>query len=223
MVEKPYDLLRKSAFFSDLDDETFDLIATHAVSRHYEIDQIVVWEDEFLDGTYIVVSGWLKGIKTTQTGREQVLRTFSKGDSFGLITSLAHIPNHIRIITLEQSILQKIPLSVMLGLIDKDPKISRQLIGYLSRNLSDMIGLVEDLSLKPVESRLAKFILNQADGDIYSRKKWETQDMIAARIGTVPDVLSRTLRNFEDEQIIQFDRHTITILDRPALARKINS
>jgi len=84
-----------------------------------------------------------------------------------------------------------------------------------------MIALVEDLSLKSVESRLAKFILTRSENDIYTRKKWETQDFIAAQIGTVPDVLSRIMRKFEDEHIIHFDRQQIKILNQQGLREKL--
>jgi CRP/FNR family transcriptional regulator len=159
----------------------------------------------------------------TQTGREQVIHTFGPGESFGLVTALANAVNHTRFITLEESVIQKIPTNVIFNLIHENSAIAHQMIVYLSRNLSHMIELVEDLSLKSVESRLAKFIFNNAEDGVYVRKKWETQDMIASRIGTVPDVLSRIMRNFEDENIIRFDRQKITVIDLQALLAKIDA
>lgn len=213
-------LLRKAPFFSDLDDVTFQLIMDNAITRHFEADEIVAWENENADGISIIIDGWLKGIQTTQTGREQILRTFGPGDTFGMITVLAGTPNHLRIVTLEKCEIQKIPGDVFINRINDNPSLSYHLIRYLSQNLSTMIELVEDLSLKSVESRLAKFILSQSENNVYLRKKWETQDLIAARIGTVPDVLSRIMRNFEDEAIIRFDRQQITIIDPQALHKK---
>ena len=183
----------------------------------------MAWENEDANGVSIVISGWLKGIQATQTRREQVLRTFGPGDTFGMITTLSHTPNHIRITTLEDCELYKIPGNVMIILIDQNPSFSSHLINYLAQNLSMMINLVEDLSLKSVVSRLAKFILARSENNIYLRKKWETQDLIAAQIGTVPDVLSRIMRIFEEEHIILFDRQQITILDRQALLKKVES
>jgi CRP/FNR family transcriptional regulator len=207
-------------FFSELDTAILDALLTQRVTRYYQSDEIVAWENEQAEGVSIIISGWLKGIQTTQTGREQVLRTFGPGDTFGLITSLSHALNHIRIVALEDCEIHQIPADSLITLIDENPAFSRHLIRYLSNNLSAMITLVEDLSLKSVESRLAKFILRQSENNIYLRKKWETQDLIAAQIGTVPDVLSRILRTFEQEGIITFDRQQITINDRAALQQK---
>ena len=213
-------LLKQVQFFSGLDKTNLDTLLTKAVIRRYQRDEIVAWENAETDGVSVIISGWLKGIQTTETGREQILRTFGPGDTFGLITSLSHTPNHIRIVALEDCEIQKIPDYALVTLIDSNPGFSRRLIRYLSQNLSALITLVENLSLKSVESRLAKFILSQSEKDVYLRKKWETQDLIAAQIGTVPDVLSRILRAFEEEGIITFDRKQITIIDLAAMQKK---
>jgi len=210
-------LLEQAPFFSELNESILNALLAQTISRHFKTNEIVAWENEQANGVSIIISGWLKGIQTTQTGREQVLRTFGPGDTFGLITSLSHTPNHIRIVALEDCEIHSIPADALITLIDANPGFSHHLIRYLSQNLSSMIALVEDLSLKSVESRLAKFILSQSKDNVYTRKKWETQDLIAAQIGTVPDVLSRILRNLENEHIISFDRQQITIIDLQAL------
>ncbi len=213
-------LFHKIPFFSELDEITLDALLSQSIIRHYQTDEIVAWENEKADGVSIIISGWLKGTRTTQTGREQVLRTFGPGDTFGLVISLSDTRNHIRISALEDCTIYQISSEMIIHLIDTNPSFSRNLIQFLSQNLSMMIALIEDLSLKSVESRLAKFILNQSENNIYLRKKWETQDLIAARIGTVTDVLSRIMRKLEEEGIIQFDRQKISIIDPQALQKK---
>ncbi len=43
---------------------------------------------------------------------------------------------------------------------------------------------------------------------------------MAARLGTVPDVLSRALRSLAEKSLIQIDRHQLKILDRDGLQAK---
>jgi CRP/FNR family transcriptional regulator len=52
------------------------------------------------------------------------------------------------------------------------------------------------------------------------RPAWLTQAELAARLGTVPDVLSRALRTLADAGLIRFDRRQITVLDRDKLAAR---
>jgi hypothetical protein len=46
---------------------------------------------------------------------------------------------------------------------------------------------------------------------------------MAARLGTVLDVLNRALRRFVADGLIEIDRHTIRILDRDALEERAAS
>ncbi len=72
-------------------------------------------------------------------------------------------------------------------------------------------------------ARLAKLLLLQLTDDQQTaipRHHWETQAEIAARLGTVPDVIHRALRSLESEGLIQVERQRIVILDRNGLAAK---
>jgi CRP/FNR family transcriptional regulator len=79
--------------------------------------------------------------------------------------------------------------------------------------------LVADLSLHTVEERLARLLL-QTPGDVLIRPPWATQAELAARVGTVPDVLSRALRSLTDAGLIEVDRQRIRLLDRAGLEAK---
>jgi CRP/FNR family transcriptional regulator len=77
--------------------------------------------------------------------------------------------------------------------------------------------MVEDLSLRSVEARLARLLLVHVEGESVPRKSWETQEEIAARLGTVPDVVNRVLRKLSNEGMIQVERSQIRILDKEGL------
>ena len=68
-------------------------------------------------------------------------------------------------------------------------------IHHLSGRILHYIGMVEDLSLRNVESRLAVTLLQHAEvieGQLLvPRRQWTTFDEMAIRLGTVRDVLSR--------------------------------
>jgi CRP/FNR family transcriptional regulator len=79
---------------------------------------------------------------------------------------------------------------------------------------------VADLSLHTVEVRLARLLLETGADGTLERQAWLTQAELAARLGTVPDVLSRALRILAEAGLIRFDRRQITILDRPGLHQR---
>ncbi|MBK9007383.1 MAG: winged helix-turn-helix domain-containing protein [Anaerolineae bacterium] len=83
-----------------------------------------------------------------------------------------------------------------------------------------LVTLAADLSLKTVEARFAKLLLDAAEGDVIERRRWTNQTELAARLGTVPDVLSRVIRELTKVGLIEMDRQSIRILDRAGLAER---
>mgnify|MGYP000179699304 CR=1 FL=1 len=83
------------------------------------------------------------------------------------------------------------------------------------RRLSDM---VESLALHTVRTRLARFLLSTAQNP-NSPKRW-TQQEIAAHIGTVREMVGRSLRAFADEGWIHRQRGRIVITNRQRLERE---
>ncbi len=208
--------------FSDFDQGSLKEILDGSLTRSFPAEVIVLWEDEPSPGIHLVKSGWLKAIRSARTGREQVLNIFGPGDSFSVISALSDVPNRVRVISLEEAVIQIIPRKLIFTLLDQHPELSHKLIERLSKSLAHLISLVEDLSLESVETRLAKFLVSRSKDGTYHRKKWETQDTIAAQIGTVPDVLSRILRDFEKTGLIIVNRKQIKLLDMPTLSEKAN-
>lgn len=82
-----------------------------------------------------------------------------------------------------------------------------------------LVDLTVDLSLRTVEARLAKLLLEQAQNDAIPRHRWLTLTELAARLGTVPDVLSRAIRELTRAGLIKMGKQQIQILDRDRLDR----
>ena len=56
-----------------------------------------------------------------------------------------------------------------------------------------------------------------AEGEVVQRRRWATQADLAARLGTVPDVVNRALRKLAVAGLIHVERQQIRILDSAGL------
>lgn len=194
--------------------------ATHAV---YQAQEVVFLMGEQDDGLYIVASGWLKALKSAASGREQTIATFGPGAVLNDVAVLAGTSTQATLVALEPTTLWRIPRAHLLGLIAEHPSLASALIGSLASRAIHLASLVEDLSLRPVEARLARLLLSQArDGQI-ERRSWATQAELAAQIGTVPEVLNRALRAFADAGLIAVGRRAIRIVDQAGLEERAQS
>ena len=75
--------------------------------------------------------------------------------------------------------------------------------------------MVEELSLKTTQQRLARFLLMNG-GDEKSVLGF-TQEEIASQVGTVRDVISRLLNLFSREGLIKIERQHIILLEEKRL------
>lgn len=211
------ELLAVLPYFQNLEAATLDVVAQAAVRRVYEPNQIILLEGEPAGGLYILQDGWLKVSKISLDGREQILQFLGRGEAFNAVGVFTDTPNPATVTALEPSTVWSIPKDRMLNLLETHPPLARIVIQDLAGRVLHLITLVEDLSLRKVESRFARLLLEEAQANVISRKRWATQTEMAARLGTVPDVVSRTIRKLIEQGILQVSRSEISILDREKL------
>lgn len=203
--------------FAGLSRALLEDLARAAVRETYGPQQVIFLAGEEIDGLYVVAHGWLKAVKTAMNGREQTLRLFGPGALFNDIAVLAGVGTQATVISLEPVTLWRIPRARLLELVAAHTELAQALIRSLAARVIHLVSLVEDLALRPVEARLARLLLQQAvDGQI-PRRHWATQAELAAQLGTVPDVLNRTLRALVEAGLIVVERQRIRVLDQAGL------
>lgn len=212
--------LKSISFLQGLEISILEEVAQSALWRVYRPGAPVFWEGEQAAGLYYLRSGWLKVVKSSIDGREQVLRFLGPGETFNEVGVLADRPNPATAIALEEATLWLIERAALRRLLLAHPDVALRVLENMADRVAGLVQLVADLSLHSVEVRLARFLLEQAEGDEVIRRRWNTQSELAARLGTVPDVLSRALRTLSEAGLIVVDRQRIQILDPAALGQR---
>lgn len=202
---------------AELDASSLAAITQAAVRRPYKKGQIVCLEGEPCPGLMIIESGWLSSVKTSPQGREQEIRLAGPGEMINEISVMAGDINLVTLKSFEDSIVWVIERSVFFDLMHDHPKLSNIITQNLAKLVVQLLNLVEDLSLRNVEGRLAHWLLNYSKDDINQHPSWSTQEEIAARIGTTSVIISRILNKMQDQGVIRLERHQIQILDHGKL------
>ena len=218
-VEFPHSaaLLKAVSYFSDVDSAALQRVAQSAIRRTYDAGQVILIEGEPCTGLYVVESGWLKVVKIGLDGREQVLQMLRVGEAFNAISVFTDAPNQASVSALETSVVWMIQREVLMKLMDEHPALAQHVIKDLAGRVMHLVRLVEDLSLRSVEARLSRLLLEQAEGESVQRRRWATQAEMASHLGTVPDVVNRALRKLSDQGLIHVERHKIQILNKEGL------
>jgi len=217
-------LLSRIRRFNELSSEVQEEIAAAARPRHYEAGQVIYLEGEPADAVYILERGWVKATRMSRDGREQAMLFLRPVEIFGDVAVFAGVPYPGTVTTLEEVDVWVIPAQTLLHLVRRHPELAMAVIQRLGERVLHYISLVEDLSLKSVEARLANTLLQNAElheGQlIVPRRVWTTYDEMAVRLGTVRDVLSRALKTLEAEGLLKVERRQIILLDRDGLAQR---
>lgn len=220
----PTDILLKRLqtfeFLRGLDHETLATLSKSAVWKIFAPDAVVFWEGDTETNLYYLQYGSLKVLKTSPDGREQVLRFLDAGEIFNEVGVLAKRPNPATAVALEESGIWLIPRHALEEVVMKYPQTALQIIGNMADKIISLVTLAADLSLKTVEARFAKLLLDSAEGDVIERRRWTNQTEMASLLGTVPDVLSRVIRELTKAGLIEMDKQHIRILNRAGLAER---
>ena len=96
------------------------------------------------------------------------------------------------------------------------------MLGSMSAHLRILVGQLEDLTLKDVETRLANWLVkrcpNPASDKPAKIQLPMTKRVLAAELGTVSETFSRTLAKFREQDLIHVKGKTVTVLCPAKLA-----
>jgi CRP-like cAMP-binding protein len=220
--------LERIEVFADLGPEARHTLAVVARVHCYDDGQIIMVEGEADVPVLYVLRGTVRVFRTGLDGREQTVIHLGAGAAFNMPAAFAgdgSAPASAASVGPVE--LLSIPRADFRRIVSQTPEIALAVLGDLSTKLHYLTDLTRDLGLLTVRARLARFLLN-AHQDIGSMPqgaqpvRW-THHEIAAQIGTVREVVSRTLRAFVKDGLVKLDRHRIIVLDREALAREAES
>lgn len=181
-------------------------------SRHiYGSNEMIFLEGERATGLWLIESGQVKIAKMHPDGSEYILHLLNNGDSFNDIAALENGFNPATATALSETICWQIPVHMIQTMLQANPQSAQAAIRLLTQRVSTLVLKLESLALYSVRSRLARFLLEQAETPVLEGSV--TRVAIAAHLATTPETISRVLRSLENSGAIQFNRHRIEIID----------
>ena len=215
--------LRSCQLFVGLPEYNIEELDSIAYPRSFSKEEIIFADGEEGEGFYVVIDGRVKIYKIGADGREQILHFVSDGDPFAEITLFADTayPAFAKAVTNVQTLFFR--RDDFKALVCKDPQLSLNMIAILSRHLRRFAVLVEELSLKDVPARVARYLLNLTPRDGWGGEGGIQVELdtskteLAQRLGTISETISRTLGKMKASGLIDIDGKKITILDEEML------
>ncbi len=219
------EIFRKTELFRDLDEEVLRALARQTVEKKLARNEILFLAGDRASGLFVVAEGAVRAFRTGMDGREQIIHVERA------VTTIAEVPvfdngNYPSTVAAEEEtrvlFLEK---SKIRALCFEHPQLALAAAKLLAARLRRCAELVESLSLREVGQRLAHLILTEAaakgveagnDGARFRLKLTHAQ--LAARIGTVREVVTRVFLRLQNQGLIEIDGKDIRVPDLSALA-----
>jgi len=171
---------------------------------------------------YIIHRGRVKISRIGDNGKSQVIRILGPGEFFGELSILGNAALSDYAEAVEPCSMCMIDGARLKSIMSKYPSIALKVMEELSIRLSKAESLIEDISLRPAESRLAQAILDLAAG----RSEFElstTKGDFASHLGMTQETLSRKLSLLQSQGLILAKGlRGIKILDEKGLLKAAN-
>lgn len=210
-------------FWDKLNEEQRALIQQHTVRvsypKGYNLYNTV---DECL-GVLMLQSGNLRVYLLSEDGREVTLYWLEAGEECVLSASciLNNVAFDLHIDAESETKALLIPSSIFVRLKEQNVYVENFLYRQSVERFSDVMWAVEQVLFMSLDKRLAIFLVDE----MARTRKDElrvTQEQIARYIGSAREVVSRTLKNFQTDGLIEQSRGIIRVTDKKRLMKLIS-
>lgn len=219
--------VRRIPYFQRLTDDQARRFAARCVVKIFEPRELLLVTGEESPGFFLMRAGKARILRMGPEGREQTLRVVTKGDTFGEVPVLDGGPSPSTVEAIDHCEAVLVPGAPFRELIIEHPELALDVLQQLARRLRGITEMVGQMSMQTVQARLARYLYQVAteegircpDGVIVPREL-SLQD-VASLVGSVREVVSRTMKGLEQSGIVEVRRKEILIRDIEALARLV--
>lgn len=211
--------LGKSPLFAGLAEGDLRALSGVLVTRAFDSGEALFREGDEAAGFHLVTEGQVKVSRYGGDGREQVLHVLWAGEPCGEVPAFAggRFPATAEALSAVKTMYLSRERFLDLG--RRRPELLLGMLAVLSRRLRGLVELVDDLALKDVGARLARYLLDLSEeqagaGEV---KLPTTKALLAGRLGTIPETLSRTLARMQGSGWIDVRGRMVALVNTDAL------
>jgi len=217
-------VINESVIFKDLPQENREDLCGFLFLTKYNKKQIVALEDNPSQNIYIAKQGKFKSYKLLDSGKQQIIRIFERGDILNLnsLCEPYYTESVEAIAEAETCTINKVAFE---SFLERTPKLAFELVKILTKELSGAYQTIRDLGQKNARSRVAGFLISCVDVKEHENRSLSipltlSRAEIANMIGVTQETLIRILGKLKEEKVIDIDEsHNLAIKNIPRLLK----
>jgi CRP/FNR family transcriptional regulator len=184
----------------------------HSVQKNYEAGSIILNENAHIRSIPIVTKGMMKVIRTDEDGREILLYYIKAGESciMSFLGGMHNETSKVKAEVEEDAEILFLPVDKVSLFIKEYPQWLDYIFRLYHKRFEELLEIVNAIAFKKVDERLLTLL----------RKKVEltqsniiaiTHEQLANELGTARVVVSRLLKQLEENGSVQLGRNKIVL------------
>jgi CRP/FNR family transcriptional regulator len=186
-------------------------------TNHYKKGNILFYQGNDPLSLFFLSSGMVKLVRADDSGRQHIMRVIHAPDLVGDRALLAGHPYAASAHVMGDAQICSLEMGRFKELWETEPELSRMLARYLAHKLAAADEAATDLALCTIRQRLARLIVHRLKSGESVVELSESRQEIADLLGTSPEVLSRTLSEFDHKGLVSVDERRLKVLNLPRL------
>ena len=201
-------------FFKHLSEEEKTMIYDASHIEEYKVGELIYSKNNSCSGIVLVVKGQLRSFMSSLSGKEITLFRLFQNDLCILSSSCVYqnLSYDINLQAEENSLLLIIDGNLFKEVLDKNLSVQKFILEITQSKLSEIMWVLEQVVFFSLEHRLSDYLINQ----YYLNNSPQihiTHETIANDLGSSREVISRLLKRFEKDNLIDMGRGYINITD----------
>ncbi|MBS1806057.1 MAG: Crp/Fnr family transcriptional regulator [Acidobacteria bacterium] len=209
--------LHRVPLFAELSDQQLESIGARIIRAQFERDSTIFSEGDLCRELLIVEEGSVKLLKNAANGRQQLMGIERTGSTLAEVPVFDGGRYTVTALVNEPTVLLRFAAEHFRKVCLQQPEVAVKVIKALGHRLRHMERLVEELSFSTVRGRLISHLLRLAEergtrdqSSVYFELN-ENNEELAARLGTVRELISRNLGRLHGDGLIEMRRRIVRI------------
>lgn len=193
--------------------ELVEKLHAHSIQKNYEAGDIILNENAHIRSIPIVTKGTLKVIRTEEDGREILLYYIKAGESciMSFLGGLHNETSKVKAEVEEDAEILFLPVDKVSLFIKEYPQWLDYIFRLYHKRFEELLEIVNAIAFKKVDERLLT-LLHKKSELTQSKTIQITHEQLANELGTARVVVSRLLKQLEEDGIVQLGRNKIKLV-----------
>lgn len=193
--------------------EIKEKLYTYGTLKTFSEGDIILNENANIYSIPIVLTGGINVYRTEEDGREILLYYIKPGESciMSFLGGIHHDTSKIKAIAEEKTEILFIPIDKVSQLIKEYPEWLDYIFRLYHKRFEELLEVVNSVAFKKMDERILNFIqkkCSNSDSNVIQI----THEQIANELGTSRVVVSRLLKQMEEEGFVILGRNKITLV-----------